>query len=58
MKMMSVKIILFLLVGNFFYWFAGVSFAGSLLGVFLLYIAIGGWRFLRIIIVTLPRDLG
>jgi len=53
-----VKIILFLLVGNFFYWFAGVSFAGSLLGVFLLYIAIGGWRFLRIIIVTLPRDLG
>jgi len=57
MKMMSVKIILFLLAGNFFYWFAGISLSGSLLAVFLLYAATGGWRFLKVVLVTLPRDL-
>jgi len=57
LKMMSMKIVLFLLAGNSLYWFAGVSLSGSLLAVFLLYAVMGGWRFLKVIIVTLPRDL-
>ena len=57
MKMMSMKIILFFVAGNFCYWFAGISLCGSLLAVFLLYVVMGGWRFLKVIIVTLPRDI-
>ena len=57
LKMMSMKIVLFLLAGNSLYWFAGVSLSGSLLAVLLLYAVMGGWRFLKVIIVTLPRDL-
>jgi len=56
-KMTSMKIVLFLLTGNFFYWFAGISLFGSLLAVFLLYAVTGGWRFLKVIIITLPRDI-
>jgi len=57
LKMVSMKIVLFLLSGNFLYWFADVSFFGSLLAVFLLYAVLGGWRFVKVIIVTLPRDI-
>jgi len=57
MKMMSMKIVLFLLTGNLVYWFAGISLSGSVLAVFLLYVVMGGWRFLKVVIVTLPRDI-
>jgi len=57
MKMMSMKVVLFLLVGNFFYWFAGISLSGGLLAVFLIYLVMGGWRFMKVIVVTLPRDI-
>jgi len=51
------KIVLFLVAGNFFYWSAGISVSGSLLAVFLLYVVTGGWRFMKVIIRTLPRDI-
>jgi len=57
MKMMSMKIVLFLLAGNFFYWFADISLCGSLSAVFLLYVVTGGWRYLKVIVVTFPRDI-
>jgi len=57
MKMMSIRVVLFLIVGNFLYWFAGISLAGSLLAVFLVYTVTGGWRYLKVIILTLPRDV-
>jgi len=55
--MMSMKIVLFLLAGNYLYWFAGASLSASLLAVFLLYVVMGGWRFLKVIVVTFPRDM-
>jgi len=54
---MSMKTVLFLLAGNYLYWFAGVSLSASFLAVFLLYVVTGGWRFMKVVIVTLPRDL-
>ena len=54
---MSMKVVLFLVAGNFFYWFVGISLSGSLLAVFLLYVVTGGWRYLKVIIITLPRDI-
>jgi len=57
MKMMSMKIVLFLLTGNLLYWFSGFSLSRSLLAVFLLYVVTGGWRFLKVIILTFPRDM-
>ena len=57
LKIMSMKVVLFLLAGNCLYWFADVSLSASLLAVFLLFVVMGGWRFLKVIIVTLPRDL-
>jgi len=55
--MMSMKIVLFLLTGNLLYWFSGFSLSRSLLAVFLLYVVTGGWRFLKVIILTFPRDM-
>jgi len=51
------KLVLFLVAGNFFYWFAGISLSGCLLAVFLLYVITGGWHYLKVIIRTLPRDI-
>lgn len=54
---MAVKPIVFPVVWVVLFLLVGLSFGYSLLGVFLFYLVTGGWRFARVVIVTLPRDM-
>lgn len=52
----TVKSIVFAIFGVFFYLFTGCGFLLTFLTVFALYAATGGWRFIKVVILTLPRD--
>jgi NhaP-type Na+/H+ and K+/H+ antiporter len=54
---MALKPILLLILGLLIYFVAGLTFGGTILAVFAAYLVTGGWRFTKVILLTIPRDL-
>jgi solute carrier family 27 fatty acid transporter 1/4 len=54
---MALKPYIFLILGILIYFVAGLTFGGTILAVFAVYLITGGWRFTKIILLTLPRDM-
>jgi solute carrier family 27 fatty acid transporter 1/4 len=50
------KAVLFAVLWALLYWFSSLGIGLSLLAVFALYLVTGGWRFTRVVLLTLPRD--
>ena len=56
-NMLALKLIVFFLLGVFFSYYLGFSCVVTTFLVFVAYAATGGWRFCKVVIKTLPRDL-
>ena len=54
---MLAKLLAFTTVGSIFYFFFNMGMCLTLGAIFSLYVATGGWRFLRIVLLTGRRDL-
>jgi hypothetical protein len=54
---MTVKLLGFFLLGVFLSYYVGFSCTFTTIAVFGIYLATGGWKFMKVVIVTLPRDL-
>lgn len=56
-NMFALKLLCFFLLGVFLSYFLGWPCSLTTLVVFLVYLGTGGWRFMKVVIKTLPRDL-
>ncbi|XP_045194546.2 long-chain fatty acid transport protein 4-like [Mercenaria mercenaria] len=56
-NMWALKLVSFFMLGVFFSYYLGLSCLLTTLAVFGVYLATGGWRFMKVVIKTLPRDL-
>ncbi|XP_012936186.1 long-chain fatty acid transport protein 4 [Aplysia californica] len=54
---MLAKLSLFIALGSVFYTFFNMGLWMTLGALFAVYLATGGWKFMRIVVLTLPRDL-
>jgi len=55
---MALKHYLFIVAGLIFFFGLGLTLGTTLLAVFAVYLATGGWRFAKVILLTIPRDMG
>ena len=53
---MIFKVSIFVALGSIFYTLFNMGLWLTLGGVFGVYLVTGGWRFIRVVILTLPRD--
>jgi len=53
----TAKFLAFATIGLILYGYFALGFFCSLLAVFALYCATGGWKFVKVVILTVPRDL-
>ena len=51
------KFVAYLAAGSILYGFIGMGFLLTIATLFAVYLALGGWRFMRIVALTLPRDV-
>ncbi|XP_052788411.1 long-chain fatty acid transport protein 1-like [Mya arenaria] len=56
-NMLVLKLVSFFLLGVFFSYYLGLSCTLTTLAVFVVYVATGGWTFVKAVVHTLPRDL-
>lgn len=56
-NMLVLKLVGFFLLGVFLSYYIGLSCTVTTIAVFAVYLATGGWKFMKVVIVTLPRDL-
>ena len=53
----TIKAVAFAMFGILVYFYYGLGLWSSVGAVFALYVVTGGWRFVKVVVLTFPRDM-